>query len=214
MSASLLGTSLNAVRSVTSCGRQGAGELDAVPMEPAREAAERGRGMGHVRVRATAAMSNSGRRCSSNRRTTAGTSRSPAGWRDRTLRVQHAGDDGQGDGNRRGPVWRGDADNADDLLCRVCAEDAGVHPDAARLAAATKAAGSGEWPSSLATRTVTSYLPGGLFMPGTVSVICDIPGARGRRARMTWPTRLPSHGSVPRPRHGGHRAPHVPMLVG
>ena len=42
--------------------------------------------------------------------------------------------------------------------------------DAARLAATAKAAGSGrEWPSSLATRTVTSYLPGGLFMSGTVA---------------------------------------------
>jgi hypothetical protein len=49
--------------------------------------------------------------------------------------------------------------------------------DAAWLAAAAKAAGSGEWPSSLATRTVTSYLPGGLVMPGTVSAICDILGA-------------------------------------
>jgi hypothetical protein len=41
--------------------------------------------------------------------------------------------------------------------------------DAAPLAAAAKAAESGGWPSSFATRTVTSYLPGGLFVPGTVS---------------------------------------------
>jgi hypothetical protein len=41
--------------------------------------------------------------------------------------------------------------------------------DAARLAAAAKAAGSGRGsPSSLAARTVTSYLLGGLLMPGTV----------------------------------------------
>jgi hypothetical protein len=63
-------------------------------------------------------MSSYGRRCSSNRRTTAGTGRSPAGWRDRILRVERVGDDGQGDGNRCGPAWRGDADNADDLLGR------------------------------------------------------------------------------------------------
>jgi hypothetical protein len=37
--------------------------------------------------------------------------------------------------------------------------------DAARLAATAKPAGPAGWPSSLATRTVTSYLPGGLFMP-------------------------------------------------
>jgi len=157
-------------------------------------------------------MSSCGRRCSSNRRTTAGTGRSPAGWRDRILRVERAGDDGQGDGNRRGPAWRGDADNADALLGRVRAEDAYVHRDAAWLAAAAKAAGSGEWPSSLATRTVTSYLPGGLFMPGTVSVICDILGARspprannvGDAVAIPW-----KHSTA---RYGGHRAPHVPMV--
>ena len=47
--------------------------------------------------------------------------------------------------------------------------------DAALLAAAANVAGSGGWPSSSATRTVTSYRLGGLFMHGTVSVICDIP---------------------------------------
>ena len=84
--------------------------------------------------------------------------------------------------------------------------------DAARLAAAAKAAGSAEWPSSPATRTVTSYLPGGLVMPGTVSVICDILGAR-------WPSPADDVAdavAIPRKRsaarHGGHRAPHVPML--
>jgi hypothetical protein len=46
--------------------------------------------------------------------------------------------------------------------------------DAALLAAATNAAGSGGWPSSLATRTVTSFRLGSLFIHGTVSVICDI----------------------------------------
>jgi hypothetical protein len=48
--------------------------------------------------------------------------------------------------------------------------------DAAVLAAAANLAGSGEWPSSLATRTVTSYLLGGLSMPRTVSTVCDIIG--------------------------------------
>ena len=49
--------------------------------------------------------------------------------------------------------------------------------DAAWLAAAAKAAGSGWWPSSLPTRTVTSYLLGGLSMPGTVGAVSDISGA-------------------------------------
>ena len=46
--------------------------------------------------------------------------------------------------------------------------------DAAWLAAAANVAGSGGWLSSLATRTVTSYLLGGLSMPGTVSMVNDI----------------------------------------
>jgi hypothetical protein len=49
--------------------------------------------------------------------------------------------------------------------------------DAAWLAAAAKAAGSGWWPSSLPTRTVTSYRLGGLSMPGTVGVVYDISAA-------------------------------------
>ena len=86
--------------------------------------------------------------------------------------------------------------------------------DAARLAATAKAAGSVRWPSSLATRTVTSYLLGGLFMPGTVSVICDIFGARWPSLADDMPTRLPSHGKPSAaPGRGGHLAPHVPMLV-
>jgi hypothetical protein len=48
--------------------------------------------------------------------------------------------------------------------------------DAAVLAAAANVAGSAQWPSSLATRTVTSYLLGGLSMTGTISVIHDISG--------------------------------------
>ncbi len=48
--------------------------------------------------------------------------------------------------------------------------------DAALLAAAANVAGSGLWPSSLATRAVTSYLLGGLSTPGTVSVVDDISG--------------------------------------
>jgi hypothetical protein len=51
-----------------------------------------------------------------------------------------------------------------------------LHLDAAVLAAAANVAGSGEWPSSLATRSVTSYLLGGLSMTGTISVIHDISG--------------------------------------
>ncbi len=47
---------------------------------------------------------------------------------------------------------------------------------AAWLAAAANVAGSGGWSSSLATRTVTSYLLAGLSMPGTLSVINDIFG--------------------------------------
>jgi len=47
-------------------------------------------------------------------------------------------------------------------------------PGAARLAPTARAARAGGWPSSPATRAVTSYLPGGLFMPGTVSVICRV----------------------------------------
>ena len=66
--------------------------------------------------------------------------------------------------------------------------------DAARLAATAKAAGSAGWPSSLATRTVTSYLQGGLFMPGTVSVVCDIFGARLPLPAHAVRLRLPSHG--------------------
>jgi hypothetical protein len=48
--------------------------------------------------------------------------------------------------------------------------------EAAVLAAAANVAGSGQWPSSLAIRTVTSYLLGGLSMTGTISVIHDISG--------------------------------------
>ncbi len=47
--------------------------------------------------------------------------------------------------------------------------------DAALLTAAANVVGSG-WSSSLVTRTVTSYLLGGLSMPGTVSVVHDIFG--------------------------------------
>jgi hypothetical protein len=54
-----------------------------------------------------------------------------------------------------------------------------VMPDAARLAATAKVAGSETGrPPSLATQTVMSYLLGSLFMLGTVSVTCDISGAR------------------------------------
>jgi hypothetical protein len=48
--------------------------------------------------------------------------------------------------------------------------------DAALLTATAKAAGSAGWSSSLAIRTVTSYLLGGLSMPGTIGVVHDISG--------------------------------------
>jgi hypothetical protein len=51
----------------------------------------------------------------------------------------------------------------------------------------------------LATRTVTSYLPGGLFMPGTVSVICDILGARWPATANNVADAVAIHRSVPRP---------------
>jgi hypothetical protein len=52
--------------------------------------------------------------------------------------------------------------------------------DAAPLAATAKAARSGrKGPPSRPTRTVTSYLPGGLSMSGTEGgMMCDIFGAR------------------------------------
>jgi len=69
--------------------------------------------------------------------------------------------------------------------------------DAARLAAAAKAARSGDGRHPLGTRTVTSYLLDGLFMPGTGSVIGDISGAdlvgsivllgAGRLRHLCWP---------------------------
>ena len=48
--------------------------------------------------------------------------------------------------------------------------------DAALLTAAARVVGSGGWSSSLVTRTVTSYLLGGLSMLGAVSVVHDIFG--------------------------------------
>ena len=48
---------------------------------------------------ATAAMTSSGRRCSSSRPTTAGTGRFPAGRRNLALGLERLGDDGQCDGN-------------------------------------------------------------------------------------------------------------------
>ena len=57
----------------------------------------------------------------------------------------------------------------------VCALTALAFLLAAALAtAAANVAGSGGGSSSLATRTVTSYLLGGLSMPRTVSVAHDI----------------------------------------
>jgi hypothetical protein len=101
------------------------------------------------------------------------------------------------------------------ISCAVCAlMTLAFMVGAARLAATAKAAGPARWPSSLATRTVTSYLPGGLFMPGTVSVICDIFGARWPSPADEVPTRLPSQGTPSAgSRHAGDRAPPVPMLV-
>ena len=67
---------------------------------------------------------------------------------------------------RRNLAERGDADDADDLPAECALIALAFTLDAARLAAAAKAAGSGGWPSSLATRTVTSYLLGGGCMQG------------------------------------------------
>jgi hypothetical protein len=64
--------------------------------------------------------------------------------------------------------------------------------DAVRLAAAADAAGSVGWPSSPATpatRTVTSYLPGGLLMPGTASAIYNTFGVRWASPASNLPTR-------------------------
>jgi hypothetical protein len=53
---------------------------------------------------------------------------------------------------------------------------------AALLTATANVAGSGDWPSSLATRTVTSYLVGGLSMTSTISVILGYLLNRSRSA--------------------------------
>jgi len=82
---------------------------------------------------------------------------------------------------------------------------------AARLAAAANAAGSGWWPSSLATRTVTSYRLGGLFMPGTISEVSDIPGSaarvppgvRGHRQQRHWRQANEGAALMQRPPIGG-----------
>jgi hypothetical protein len=93
------------------------------------------------------------------------------------LSLERVGADGQGDSNRCGPVWCGYADNVDDLLGRVRAYDAGVHAGFCPAGCGREGRRVGGWPFSLATRMVTSYLLGGLFMSGTVSVIFDIFGA-------------------------------------
>ena len=111
--------------------------------------------------------------------------------------------------------WAGIAQTTQMISPAVCAlTTLAFTLDAARLAATAKAAGSGrKWPSSPATRTVTSYLPGGLSMSGTVGVICDICGAGWPSPANDMPTRLTSHGNPSAARHGGHRAPPVPMLL-
>ena len=136
-----------------------------MPLPACPEAAGRGRGMGHVRVACTS--------CHDQLRQTVFFEpphdrghRPLTGWvTGAILRVERAGDDGQGDGNRRGRP--GAATPTTQMISSaVCALRTLAFTRAARLAAAAKAAGSGGWPSSLATRTVTSYLLGGLFMPG------------------------------------------------
>ena len=73
--------------------------------------------------------------------------------------------------------WAGIAQTTQMISPAVCAlMTLAFRRDAALLTAAANAAGSGGWSSSLATRTVTSYLLGGLSTPGTVSVVHDIFG--------------------------------------
>jgi hypothetical protein len=92
------------------------------------------------------------------------------------LSPERAGHDGQGNGYRGGPAWRGHADHADDLLGLWALTMLAFLLDAALLTATANVAGSGGWPSPLATRTVTSYLLGGSPTPGTADVVCDISG--------------------------------------
>ena len=148
----------------------------------------------------------------------------------RILGPERVGDDGQGHGNRRRPIGRG-PQTTQMTSSAVCAlTTLAFRLDAAVLAAAANVAGSGEWPSSLATRTVTSYLLGGLSMPGTVIVVREFPGAdlvsrpraAGRRKGVvrSAPRRGPLLGGLPRltdgrpGRRGGHRASHISMLGG
>jgi hypothetical protein len=87
----------------------------------------------------------------------------------------------------------------------------------ATATATANAAGPDGWPSSLATRTVTSYLLGGLLMPGTVSVIYNIFGVRWPSPAHDPPTRSPACPARPRaPAHGGARrlASSGPALLG
>ena len=142
--------------------------------EPAREAAGRGRGMGHVQVACNS--------CHDQLRQTVffeplhDSGHQPlTGWAaGPDLSLDRVGDDGQGDGNR--PGRPGAATQTTQMISSaVCAlTTLAFMFDTAQPAATAKAAGSGGWPSCLATRTVTSYLLGGSFMPGTVSVTCDI----------------------------------------
>ena len=142
--------------------------------EPAREAAGRSRGMGHVQVACNS--------CHDQLRQTVffeplhDSGHQPlTGWAaGPDLSLDRVGDDGQGDGNRPGPAWRGNADNADDLLGRVRADDACVHVRRCPAGCDREGRRVGGMAVILATRTVTSYLLGGSFMPGTVSVTCDI----------------------------------------
>ena len=116
--------------------------------EPAREAAGRGRGMGHVRAAARP--------------------RAPAA---------HRLGDGTGLAALSASATTARATaTADGRLGAATLTTLAFLPDVPWLAAAANAAGSGGRPSSLATRTVTWYLLGGSFMPGTVSVVCDISG--------------------------------------
>ena len=94
--------------------------------EPARVAAERGRGMGHVRVACDSCYDQL-------RQTMFFGPPHDCGHRPLTgcvtgpdLGLERVGDDGQGNCNRCGPVRRGNADQADDLIGPVRTDDAGV----------------------------------------------------------------------------------------
>ena len=79
-----------------------------------------------------------------------------------------------------GRSCRLDSDNADDLLGRIRAHDAGVPTRRDLPGCHGKLGRVGKYPPSLlATVTVTSYWLSGLFMPGTINSASEISGWKG-----------------------------------